>query len=379
MIVWLTMWTVGCVFLARAVIVGREPFLLLFGVPFWASWFFVFFMLLKAFFQVEEVVLDAEGLRFRRRVIVAIKSRQVPTVELKKVTRYSTVVDSESGRRAEGLELETSGQPLRLFQGLGGDELQWLAYQINEGIAGLPGRAADVKELAAAPMAAGEAPASGAEAAGADPDDASLLILSAGPAAVPTDSQWRVSERAEDLVFAWRGRFRLGQIAGALFMCLFWNGIVSVFVMGLFGWAPRMGNGMPQGAGWWGMFLFLIPFEAVGVSILWGLLYMLGEPFHRLRWTFSANGVERRNTWLGVGLRRTWPVTRLGRLELRRESAGQKRFWKFRIAEQMEETTYAVVLITPESCELCAIKGLTQGEARWMAQSILRQGAGWFG
>jgi hypothetical protein len=386
MLLWLTAWTVGCVFLAREVVIKREPFMLLFALPFWSSWFFVFFMLLKAFFQVEEVVLDSEGLRFRRRVLVVIKSRVVPAEELGKVTRYSTVVDSESGRKAKGLELETSGQSLRLFQGLSGEELQWLAYQLNTGIAGLPGRAADVRPGGGeANQEIGDPDGAGAATAmpeGEDPDDASLLILSAGPAAVPTDSQWKMDEEAGVLSLTRRGRLRLGSLGILLFLNAFWNGGVSIFVMALVGLTPpgqKPANPMPQGAAWWGLFVFMIPFEAIGLLMLWALLCALGEPIHRTVWTFRAGEVERRNTWLGAGLRRRWAVTRLGRLELRRESAGQKRSWKFRTAEQMEETTYSVVLITPELRELCAIKGLTQGEARWMAQSILRQCAGWFG
>lgn len=61
---WLIGWTVGCVFLVGMVLREPKPVFVLFGVPFWASWFFVFAMLLKMFCQREEFSLGLAGAAF---------------------------------------------------------------------------------------------------------------------------------------------------------------------------------------------------------------------------------------------------------------------------------------------------------------------------
>lgn len=81
----------------------------------------------------------------------------------------------------------------------------------------------------------------------------------------------------------------LGGAAGLLFFCLFWNGIVSVFVslatmstLKLLGWslpewlpAPRM-NGSDMGWGiTLGLWLFLTPFIAIGLAVAGGVLMSL--------------------------------------------------------------------------------------------------------
>ncbi|HEY2251470.1 MAG TPA: hypothetical protein VGH74_10440 [Planctomycetaceae bacterium] len=47
MLLWLTGWTVGCVFLAGMVINDPQLFHFMFAIPFWASWIFVFCQVLK--------------------------------------------------------------------------------------------------------------------------------------------------------------------------------------------------------------------------------------------------------------------------------------------------------------------------------------------
>jgi hypothetical protein len=267
--------------------------------------------------------------------------------------------------------VQTVGRALRIFQGLDGDELEWLEYQINQQIGLMPDKsgAGEVTAAAHGDVGGGEEN---------DSEDASLLILSARPARPPTDTQWEMSEGAAELAFMRRGRLALGGLGVLVFVNLFWNGIVSIFVGGLWGLAPVQGTPAMGGPAWWGLFVFLLPFEGLGLFMLVALLHALGEPFHRTRWTFTAEGVERQNTWLGAGVRRRWPVTRLARLDLKRDDAW--RAWgKLRVHSSSEEATYRIVLVTPDLCELCAIKGLTEGEARWMAQEILGHQAGWFG
>lgn len=50
LLVWLIGWTVGCVYLAGEVRANPNAANVMFAVPFWSSWIFVFFVVLKSFF-----------------------------------------------------------------------------------------------------------------------------------------------------------------------------------------------------------------------------------------------------------------------------------------------------------------------------------------
>ena len=53
-------------------------FMFLFAVPFWASWIFVFFLLLKMFFQIEAILFDRKGVRYFKRILVQFPGRIIP-------------------------------------------------------------------------------------------------------------------------------------------------------------------------------------------------------------------------------------------------------------------------------------------------------------
>ena len=125
-LLWLTGWTVGCVLIFLRVI--EEPIFpnILFGVPFWASWFFVFFLLIKSFFQVEEFLLDSSGANYTLRVIVAIKTQQVSLSEIEFFE--------------DGLSMITEDDLLFFLKSLPETEEIWLAFQLNNSLAALTGK-----------------------------------------------------------------------------------------------------------------------------------------------------------------------------------------------------------------------------------------------
>ena len=165
-----------------------------------------------------------------------------------------------------------------------------------------------------------------------------------------------------------------------MFVNLFWNGIVSVFVLQLLGAGP---NGIaPLGAEWWGLFFFLIPFEAIGLAMFVALLAALLEPVRRTVWTFSRQSIVCRWTWLGAGRTWNWPVEQLARLEIRRDDPSVKKTFraslKFSASTEGDGAEYRLLMVGPEESELCSIDGLTEGEALWMGDTLLRQRKEWF-
>ena len=110
-----------------------------------------------------------------------------------------------------------------------------------------------------------------------------------------------LTRRVNALTFAragWRD-FSLGSLLGTAAICLFWNGIVGVFVYVLVTGEAEQDTG---GNGFWFLFFFLIPFEVIGLGLLVAFLAVLVTPLTSRSWTF---GSEIRVAFRILGLGRT--------------------------------------------------------------------------
>jgi len=116
--------------------------------------------------------------------------------------------------------------------------------------------------------------------------------------------------------------------------------------------------------------------------MLLAFLSTLLEPVHRTRWTFTRRGIEQRHTWLGLGPRWTWEVDSLDRLELRPDDSSDRRH--FCSVNQVPACTsivaehYRLSLVDQNNRELCSIPSLTEGEARWIGDTLLKERGTWF-
>jgi hypothetical protein len=149
-------------------------------------------------------------------------------------------------------------------------------------------------------------------------------------------------------------------------------------VMVLFGLMP-VGNA-PQGAEWWGLFVFLIPFEAVGLAMFLALIVMLLEPFRRTIWRFERHSIVRQVRWPVYRRSQSWEVASLGRLELRggEASSGKSRKRSSARLSQSDEGSFDLAFISKDNVDVCVISDLCQGEALWMAHVVLDQRGKWF-
>jgi hypothetical protein len=374
-IIWTIGWSAGCVGLIGKVIRDPRAFNFLFAIPFWAAWIVALFILLFIFFGREEFVLDHRGATFRSIAIVSLRTRFTPLDEIKGFEIIRKVVDSDSGRTQPLLEMRTMGRSLQFLQGTDLQELQWLRRQLNEhldllkqavayAMAGIPGT---VPQAVAPPRI--------------EPGNSQPLTLAERPIAPPSDSRWVYSEDIDDFTFIQSGRWSYGPIGGLLFVNLFWNGIVAVFLAPLLGFAP---NGQRiAGIGRWGMFIFLIPFEAIGLTMFTYLLAALFEPVRRSSWTFAQTSIEYRLQWLGLGRTRRWEVVRLDRIEIRCDEKVPKRTFRASLksignGQGDSGSNYRLQLIGRDNRALSSIDNLTEGEARWMGDVVLRQRREWF-
>ena len=243
----------------------------------------------------------------------------VPLAEIRSFDQYTVIVDGESGRCQSGIEMRTAGVPIRMALGLSDAELDWLRFQLNDHLSGLGGR-----------KAAGETPPQEPAAAVASPAAPSrrrrLHRARAGSQA---------GRPAQRLLLDPRGRFRRLRLRKARAARLrdgpgpgIHKRILERHRLGVCGHivgTTRPSTTRRSASHVWGVLVFLIPFEVVGLIMVGALLAALLEPVHRTVWTFARQGIEHRTAWLGLGPRRTWEVMSLGRIDLRRETKAFRR------------------------------------------------------
>ena len=94
----------------------------------------------------------------------------------------------------------------------------------------------------------------------------------------------------------------LGKLIAITFVCLFWNGIVSVFV-----WQASKGwrTGNPDGC----LTVFLIPFVLIGLLLIWSVFHQFLALFNpRPRLALSSRSIP-----LGGSASLDWSFSRLNR------------------------------------------------------------------
>ncbi|REK12548.1 MAG: hypothetical protein DWQ37_11535 [Planctomycetota bacterium] len=369
-LLFLSLWSAGCAFVAHEAFEKRDVFSILFGTPFWIGWVFVAGMLIASLTRRQELLLDGQGLAYDDRAIIRLKQRRVPRDELRGfAVRYEDNDDSESTPQL-GLEIRTAGQPLFVFAGLPEAELEWFAYQLSQLVDAMPQPAGTVRE---------ETPAIDEPAA--DAPCRQPLVPAREAVEPPSDCSWELDRKFAVLSFVQAGRWSWGGVLTILCVTAFWNAIVGVFVGGLLGVWPMAAVGRGE---WWFLFFFLIPFEVIGLALFGALVVMMLEPVRKRIWTLEARHIEHRWQWFGIG--RTWvyPVEGLVRVDVVREEdeARQRRRGKKIRATNASwgdaVTPFSLVLVAPGNRELCEIDGLTEGEARFIGDAILRQRPEWF-
>ncbi|MCA9060994.1 MAG: hypothetical protein KDA85_20925 [Planctomycetaceae bacterium] len=375
LLLWQIGWTVGCVFLIGQAIQKPSLTNFLFGLPFWSSWLVVAAILVWLWFGRESFVLLPDKALFVRSAWIRLSTREIPREE---IVRFEQCRSSyqENHRYLYGIRMVTAGKPLQLAFRLDDQERDWLIDRLNQtlnpdepfvnsGTEESPADDSSAKRLGSLITAARHIPIL----------DAEPLAISPTPVKAPTDNRWRIESGVAAVWFTKRGQFSLGACLGLLFINAFWNGIVSVFVCVLWGLMPGQ-NAPPQGAGWWGMFFFLIPFEAIGLLMFAGLLACLLQPFYSVSWVFEENQIGRISEWPWFRRQRTWDTPERYQLVLRRRKR-QRVLQQVKTQQPDNTTPFELAVVSKNNADLCTIEDVTSGEARWMADAILHARLSW--
>jgi hypothetical protein len=378
---WLTGWTVGCVAMAWKLLTAFEWAFFLFSIPFYAAEIFVFGLILTMLFYRETLELDALGARYQSTILWPWQQR---IWELTELLRFEVDEQSDSESTTRRLQLESTGKSLAFCTDLRREQLEWLAWSLNAHLAKL--RPVSAEDLAAERALEGQTDPAGRPAV--DPATIVPAVLELRPPAEaevnrPDDSRWHSDVSLDALAFRERGRWSLAAIGGLLFVNAFWNGIVAVFVCLLWGLMP--GEKAPRGVEWWVMFVFLIPFQLIGLAMIVGFVAALLDPLRVTRWEFRRDRVLNSYRWLGLGPQWTYEIRELDRLELRRidpdtllkQKHGQKQL-RSNVTSATELSRYSVALVDRQGADVCKIQGLTLAEGCWFAYEILHERPNWF-
>ena len=322
-------------------------FALMFGIPFWASWIFVAGLVVWQIYGKELIQADHDGIFFERYAWIRISQRSISRKEILGFDKCKSS-HTENDEYLWGVEARTLGKPLRFLFDLPTDDLIWLVHRLNDFY--------------------------GTQSTYLDPKpDPVVLTKENSLSKPPSGCRWELERDSRAIHFRSRGKINWGGLLMSLFVCLFWNGIVGVFVMVLLGLAPVE---QPMGEGeWWLLFYFLIPFEIVGACFLFAFLLNLFKPLNVITWEINRNSIIGHTSWPIASFQKTRAIKGLDRIELR-ETDGQPN-WTFQSAKASGDN-FLLVLIDHGNSECCTISDLTQGEARWLGHHIRTYSSHWF-
>ena len=374
----LLLWGIGATIVCAAILFKafKDPSLgiFLFALMFCSGWVISIGGFLWMKFGRETFSLDNSEATLVWKVLIHLSSRVVPRKEIMGFRECMIVYRGRRGRvvHHSGIEMLTLGKPVQFSSGLPEEERAWLLHKLNSFLASSK---QDVMRNAFSK----EMPTEGEQSSVERPSKngtfvaTETLVFEHTLTEPPTDCRWHITENFDGFAFWQRGRLNIGNLAGAFLINGMLNGLVLIFVMGLFGMIPV--KPVPQGWEWWKVFLLLIPFEFFGLVTLAILLLELVKPFRRTEWQFAGVRVIEKKYWPMYCITRVWEILDIARLELRQNNR-ENQVWKHFhdvTADWTNQDSFELAMVSSDNLDLCKIENLTEGEARWLARTILNR------
>ena len=371
MLFFLCGWSVGCYLIVR-VAMNDPQFRNIAGAGvFCVGWFFAFLVLVWQLLGRERIVLNSEGLTLTQAMIFWRTQRR-PVAELLGFGTATESTNSDDGQRTttRKLEVRTVGRPIRCGDGLAMIDQERLAGQLRKLLEALQREAVHRSLLPplAPTIVFRRRPGSslGGAVVARTPNDPQLDR--------PSDSRMRCVDEFDGVRFTTRGQFTFGGVVGAAMLAAFWCGITGIFVYNLWWGGPDQ----PHGLDWGWQFLFLIPFQLVGLVLVLLVVLVLLEPLRAWTTRFTQAEIIDGFGWFGIHWRSRFLLSRIDRIEVRRVRYDVPKFPKrLSLASLWSPEgcpTYSLVPVEPGDRDVCEIEGLTFGEACWMADVLVRRG-----
>ncbi|QDU56411.1 hypothetical protein [Aeoliella mucimassa] len=372
LLLWLTGWTVGCVFLIHTLLTDFEWFMVLFSIPFFVAWFAVAGITAYLLFGRHQLALGQHSLRHTSWAVIRVGTREIPIDEVLRAFVDEEVSHSQNDVPVwhNFIRVDTLGKPVKFAKGIKEDEAAWLAETINMCLDQMaPNRAAlKLADNDGDPVESDRFEYFSTDSPDGEDDEPyedigtepTVFVPTNNRWSKPSDSVWHQEAEGRSVVFRSRGQWSFVAIAMTTGITLFWNGIVSVFVVELFKNFE------------WFLAIFLIPFEVIGLCMFGAWLAALTAPAWGSEYRFRPGRIE--SCWWGPFFR--WPKTiefqQLDHLEIRRAKRANPSNPNPQVTPLGgSKGEYSLVMIDTDNVILLEIKSLTRGEALWMADKLM--------
>lgn len=362
LLLWWIAWTGFTTLLLWKVVTEPSVMFILFAVPFVTAWLFVFVLLSWMLLGTEHVRLGRGGLEYRMAILVTLSQRTIPREELKCVsaglTTYQVGREDEPLRGEPCLKFETMGQPLQFAPGISEEEQRWLIERLNEYL--------DTPGPNEASNGRSDAPTDVRKTSHGEILQAAVMTVEP-----PSDSRIEMRPHLDTVEFLWQGEWSVSAILGTTSLTLFWNGGLAVFLYQ-----------QTQDFNWF-LFSFLIVHEVIGLCLLALWLATLTAPSWCLTWTFGEREITRRLSVsdanavvFDLGWTKRAVIQAPIRIELRRRER-EKWSGSLWVLFSHPDGEYSLYFLDQADKELLALKDLTEGDARWIADVLLRAFPSW--
>ncbi len=307
----------------------------------WSGWVVVA-LVTPEFWRSERLILNADGLCFELKTILRHVQQQIPLCELKRFYLRAYFVRP----KPYWVEIRSLEMPVRFAEGYASRaDYALLVQELNRHLARI------------------QAAATAAES----------------PERRPTDCRWTMTRDDEGMTLENRGHFSRSWLLSepqALVICFFFVTLPSLGCWAAWGGLRQEGfsiGGVLLAAV---ATLLALVFASVGA---FGAVASLLEPWRRSSWRFTVGEVVSSRGWGVCRWQRRYLVT--GPLRMRVESETTDESPAALDAAASGErpllgpaSLFRLIFQENEGKRLCAVKGLSEGEARWMAQllSVIR-------
>jgi hypothetical protein len=285
----------------------------------------------------ERLEFGTDGMDYEWRVWRPLRHRHVPWPEWKRVRAGRSAPAQPSNRHL--LIFDTMGRPLRFAQGITEEDAASLV-RIIEGY---------IEKHR--------------------PSQPPTVIQHQ----LPSDSYARLIRQADGVGFCWRGHWEGSALAISTGVMVFLNFITTAMVVG------------SVNSGAYGALIIFLPFPLTGLLLLAAWLGLVLAPLCEETWLFRRHEVIWIYRCLGIPWRRRFVVPIgadgqpiLNRLEVFQLEAPQARWsrWPTRAAK---DAPFVFSMVDAVGDEFLGLQGLTEGEARCLADVLYESFPEWFG
>jgi len=368
MFIWLAIWSVGCGFSIHLVFVKKEGlFVFLAALLLWTLWFVGLAVIINMLFGKTLFILDENGFD---KVWTCLSFKRVKHFDLADIRRFETKAnkDWDSGKTNFSLEvaLHVGYADFNIYFYAEKEDLNNLCRQLNGFLKTLKTvDATEEVEVEAGVPAQWEVPVPMVFAY-----NSQLKNIKE-----PLECRWEYrAEVFNGFSFRLRNQGTIPAFIGMFFFAAFWNGILTPFLLVLFGIVkvnPPVGWGM-----WWILFFFLIPFTFIGLLLFYGVIEAFLELFRRTTWRFAYGEAVFRTARLGPARIIRYDLTAWHSLVVRvvRDEEEEKSKGDDELETFYEEGDYwQLAFLDKSDADLAVIEKLRKPEALWLADVILRE------